>query len=217
MAPAKEEEQEEFRSLLHNFCNLYAFLSQIIPYQDSDLEKRYTYARFLATKLPRREGGPQYRFDDEVSLKYYRLQKMSEGAIELRPGEGDALKGPIAVGTGMSCDERVELSQLIDILNEHFGTDFKPADQLFLESIQEHAVADEELQMAATANTIENFKYVFDKELEGLFIDRMEQNEDIFSRFMSDPAFREVVEEYLRRQVYEQIRTGTAEVVKPVG
>ena len=45
----KEEQQEEFRSLLHNFCNLYAFLSQIIPYQDSDLEKLYTDMGFPQT------------------------------------------------------------------------------------------------------------------------------------------------------------------------
>jgi hypothetical protein len=38
---------------------------------------------------------------------------------------------------------------------------------------------------------------------------RRDQNEAIFSRFMSDPAFREVVEEYRRRQVYEHIRAGT--------
>lgn len=34
------------------------------------------------------------------------------------------------------------LLQLIDLLNERFGTDFKPVDQLFLESIREDALAD---------------------------------------------------------------------------
>jgi type I restriction enzyme R subunit len=43
--------------------------------------------------------------------------------------------------------------------------------------------------------------------LEGLFIDRMEQNEDLFNRFMSDPDFRKVVEETLGQQVYEKMRT----------
>jgi hypothetical protein len=58
-------------------------------------------------------------------------------------------------------------------------------------------------------DTIENFRYVFDKALEGLFIDRMDKNKDVFAQFMSDPQFRQVVEEYLRRQVYEQIHSGT--------
>ena len=47
-----QEECEEFRGKLVAFRNLYAFLSQIIPYGDSDLEKLYTYVRFLIPKLP---------------------------------------------------------------------------------------------------------------------------------------------------------------------
>jgi type I restriction enzyme R subunit len=50
-----EENREEAKALLVNFRNLYGFLSQVIPYQDSDLEQLYTYLRFLLTKLPKRE------------------------------------------------------------------------------------------------------------------------------------------------------------------
>ena len=78
-----EEAQDEFRGLLNTFRNLYGFLSQVIPFQDSDLEKLYTYARFLASKLPHRSSGEKYAFDDEVTLKFYRLQKISEGSIRL--------------------------------------------------------------------------------------------------------------------------------------
>ena len=41
------EECEEFRGRLMAFRNLYAFLCQVIPYGDSDLEKLYSYVRFL--------------------------------------------------------------------------------------------------------------------------------------------------------------------------
>ena len=95
-----QEECEEFRGKLVAFRNLYAFLSQIIPYGDSDLEKLYTYVRFLIPKLPRRASGPQYHFDDEVALKYYRLQKISEGQIALQPDQPGVLDGPTEVGTG---------------------------------------------------------------------------------------------------------------------
>lgn len=203
---AKEEAQEAFRSRLQAFRSLYSFLSQIIPYQDTDLEKLYSYARFLITKLPRPDTGPHYNFEDEVALKFYRLQKISEGAIELQSGVGGELKGPTAIGTGRGHDEEVELSRLIDLLNERFGTDFKPADQLFLDSVREDAIANDELREAAAANTIDNFKFVFSKALEGLFIDRMEQNEEIFNRFMSDKDFQQLVEGKLRQDVYEHFR-----------
>ncbi len=201
----EEDVQEEFRGWLTAYRNLYAFLSQVIPFQDSDLEKLYSYIRFLLTKLPKRNIGPVYDFDDEIALKYYRLQKISEGSIDLQPGKGGEVSGPTEVGTGVSHEEKIELSQLIDILNDRFGTEFKPGDQLFFDSIKEDAVADSALRQAALANTKENFGYVFLKALEGIFIDRMEQNEEITAKYLNEKEFQEVVGKKLLEQVYEQI------------
>jgi hypothetical protein len=92
-----------------------------------------------------------------------------------------------------------------DILNERFSTDFKPADQLFFDSIREDAVADPRLRQTALANTMENFSYIFRKELESLFIDRMEQNEEITAKYLNEKDFRQVVRQTLLKQVYEQI------------
>ena len=97
-----EDEAEDWRGKMQAFLNLYAFLSQVIPYQDSDLERLYVFLRHLATKLPRRRRGPAYRFDDEVRLEYYRLQKISEGSIALHDGEARPLDGPTEVGSGMA-------------------------------------------------------------------------------------------------------------------
>ncbi len=205
-----EEKQDECRSLLGTFRNLYSFLSQVIPFQDTDLEKLYTFVRFLLSKLPRRQTGPRYEFDDEVSLKFYRLQKIHDGTIQLQPGDGGTVSGPTAVGTGTTADTEVELSKLIDLINDRFGTDFTQADELFFNQIREEAVADQTLRQAATANTMENFRYVFEKALEGLFIDRMEQNEELFAKYMNDPAFQKLVTGHLLHQVYRQIREGDA-------
>lgn len=201
-----EETREEFRSLLATFRSLYSFLSQVIPYQDSDLEKLYTYARFLLTKLPRRAAGPKYDFDDDVTLKYYRLQKISEGTIHIESGEGGEVTGPTAVGTGRNEGPKVELSTLIELINDRFGTNFTQADELFFNQIREEAVNDESLRQAAQANTIDNFRFVFGRALEGLFIDRMEQNEELFAKFMNDSDFHKIVTEHLLHNVYGEIR-----------
>ena len=123
-----EEETELWRGKVQAFRNLYGFLSQVIPYQDSDLERLYVFLRHLAAKLPRRRRGPAYQFDDDVRLEYYRLQK----------------------------------------------------------------IADDGLRMAAAVNPDDKFKLVFRNLLEHLFADRMDQNEEIFIRFMNDPAFQNV-------------------------
>ena len=158
---AKQDEAELWRGQQQAFRNLYAFLSQIIPYQDSDLERLYVFLRHLATKLPHRRGGAAYQFDDEVRLEYYRLQKISEGSISLKEGEATRLDGPTEVGSGLVREEAIPLSQLIDIVNERFGTDFTQADQLFFDQIVAAAMADEGLRQAAEVNPGDKFELVF--------------------------------------------------------
>ena len=103
-----EEDQLFFKGQLASFRNLYRFISQIIPYQDSDHEKLYSYIRFLLNKLPRKIDSGAVQVDDDVALKYYRLQKISERAIDLKVGEVEPVYGPTAVGTGQP-DEDVQL------------------------------------------------------------------------------------------------------------
>ncbi len=201
-----EEEREEVKTLLVNFRNMYGFLSQVIPYQDSDLEQLYTYLRFLLTKLPKRDTGPGYHLEDEVELQYYRLQKISEGQIDLTTGDGKPLKGPSDVGTGQE-DPKIKLSELIDILNERFGTNFTLADQLFFDQIQEEAIESETLKKAAAANSKDDFRYVFEKAFEGLVIDRMEGNEEIFGKLMADGEFRKLALEHLLEKVYRALKS----------
>ncbi|MGI9250583.1 MAG: type I restriction endonuclease subunit R [Pseudohongiellaceae bacterium] len=202
----EEEEREEFRKELIAFRNLYAFMAQVIPFHDSDLEKLYSYIRLLLSKLPRRGRGPIYNFDDEVSMKYYRLEKISEGSIQLETGKVVPVSGPTDVGTGTGRKDEIELSKLIDILNDRFGTEFKPGDQLFFDSIREDALGDDKIRQAALANTMENFGYVFKEVLEQLFIDRIEQNEEITAKFMNENDFHDAVMKHLLKDVYEQVR-----------
>jgi len=207
-----DDEQDRFKGQLTSFRSLYGFLSQIIPYQDSDLEKLHTYARFLLVKLRRDPKDFEYCVEDDVSLKYYRLQQISAGAIGLSEGEAEPLKGPTEVGTRRATDEAVPLSSLIEKLNERFGTDFKPADQLFFDQVAETAAANETLQASAKVNKMEDFAYVFNRMLEGLFIERMEGNEDIFTRLMDDDEFRSIAASHLVQEVYERLRKGAKTV-----
>lgn len=209
-----EDAAELWRGKLTAFRNLYSFLSQVIPYQDSDLEKLYTYLRHLAAKLPRRRSGPQYSFDDDVRLEYYRLQKISEGSISLRDGKAAPLDGPSEVGSGQVREQPVPLSRLIDVINERFGTDFTDADQLFFDQIIQAALADDGLRQAANANPEEKFALVFNRVLESLFVERMEQNEDIFARFMNDQGFQKLVASWLVGEVYKKLQVSTVAAIE---
>ncbi len=200
-------EAELLRGKLQAFQNLYGFLSQVIPYQDSDLERLYVFVRHLISKLPRRASGAAYQFDDEVKLEYYRLQKISEGSIALKDGEARKLDGPGEAGSAALRDQPVPLSQLIDVVNERFGTDFMPADQLFFDQIVETAMADGDLRTAARANSADKFELLFRSVVTRLFIDRMDQNQDIFVRYMNDQPFQRVVTSWMAGDAYRRFRS----------
>jgi type I restriction enzyme R subunit len=189
-----------------SFRNLYGFLSQVIPYQDSDLERSYIFLRHLVTKLPRRRNMSAYQFDDDVKLEYYRLQKISEGSISLADGSARRLDGPTEVGTGVVREKAVRLSELIDTINDRFGTDFNQADQLFFDQIVEAAMADAGLKQAAIVNPSDKFELVFKSLLETLFVERMDQNEEIFVRFMNDLPFRRIVTSWMSSEAYRKLR-----------
>ncbi len=201
-----EDEAEVWRGKVRALLSLYGFLSQVIPYQDSDLERLYVFLRHLAAKLPRRKSGPAYQFDDEVRLEYYRLQMISEGSISLQDGEARRLDGPTEVGSGLVRPQPVPLSQLIDVVNERFGTDFNQADQLFFDQIVEAAMADDGLREAAAVNPGDKFELVFRNLLERLFVERMDQNEEIFVRFMNDAAFQKIVTAWMASEAYRRLR-----------
>jgi len=200
-----ENEAELWRGKTQDYRNLYGFLSQVIPYQDSDLERLYVFLRHLAAKLPRRKTGPAYQFDDEVRLEYYRLQKISEGSISLSDGYARALDGPKEVGTGIVREKPVALSQLIDDLNQRFGTDFNQADQLFFDQLTETAVGDERLQQAAKVNPEDKFSLVFGNLLEALMLERMDQNEALVARYMGDSQFQRLVAARLAGEAYRKL------------
>ena len=202
----KEDMREEFRGQLKAYRSLYAFLSQIIPYQDSDLERLYAFVRNLLSKLPPPGDGQAFVLDDEVALRFFRLQQMTEGSIDLSDGEADPLKGPTDVGTARVKDDDVALSTLIDRLNERFGTNFTEADQLFFDQIRVSAENNENIAEAARANSFNDFASYLDRVLDELFIGRMEGNEEIFSKVMTDTAFRSAAHEHLASEIFLRVR-----------
>jgi type I restriction enzyme, R subunit len=207
-----EDEAELWRGKAQAFLSLYGFLSQVIPYQDSDLERLYVFLRYLALKLPIRKSGPGYQFGDEVRLEYYRIQKISEGEISLRDGEAPRLDGPTEVGSGLVRSQPVPLSRLIDIVNERFGTDFNQADQLFFDQIVEAAMTDDGLRQAAEVNPGDKFELVFKNLLERLFVERIDQNEEIFVRFMNEEPFQQALTTLLAAEAYRRFRSDPGKV-----
>lgn len=164
------------------------------------------FVRNLISKLPPPGDGQAFALDDEIALRFFRLQQMTEGSVDLSEGETDPLKGPTDVGTARSADEEVALSSLIEKLNQRFGTDFTEADQLFFDQMRVSAEQDEKIVEAARANNLANFSSYLERMLDELFIDRMEVNEEIFSRVMTDKQFRAAAHEHLASEIFRHVQ-----------
>jgi type I restriction enzyme, R subunit len=113
-----------FKADLASFTRMYEFLSQIIDYDSTDLEKLSLFARHLVPLL--REQTP----DDEpidlssVELSHYRLSLQGQRDLMLVREGGEGLNPDYAVGTGKArSKEEAFLSQIIARLNELFVTD----------------------------------------------------------------------------------------------
>ena len=204
-AIAEEEKQDEFKKGLRSWTNLYAFLSQIMPFIDSEFEKFYAYAKLLQTRLPKRVLSESLHLDDEVALEYYRLQKIKEGSIELQKGEEGELSGTSEAGLKRAKDEEALLSEIINVLNDRFGTEFEEADKLFFDQIEAELMEDETLQTQARVNKIDTFKFAFNDKFIDKLIGRMDQNQEIFEKILEDKMFGDLVKELMMKKIYKKL------------
>jgi type I restriction enzyme R subunit len=206
-----EEQRTEFREKLSGYVKVYAFLSQIIPYADPELEMLYSYGRFLLPHLPKDQDGEVVRVGEDVTLQYYRLERVFSGAITLKEGEAQYVKSPTEVGTGKAKDEKLPLSEIIHVLNERFGTQFTEEDRLFFQQIKEKACKDQQVIKIALANPLDKFELGIRKLIEDLMIERMADNDKIVTRYMSDNEFQGSAFPILAREIFEAVREKAAE------
>jgi type I restriction enzyme R subunit len=202
----EEDLREEFRGKLGGYVRVYAFLSQIVPYGDPELEMLYSFGRFLLPHLPIERDLTILTLGDDVALQYYRMEQTFSGTIRVSEGEAEYVAGPTEVGSGKAREERAPLSEIIEVLNERFGTQFSEEDRLFFQQIKEKACKSEQIIQTAMANPLDKFELGIRKLIEDLMIERMGENDQIVTRYMADAEFRGSAFPILAREIFEAVR-----------
>ncbi|MEQ1529371.1 MAG: hypothetical protein ABL925_08645 [Methylococcales bacterium] len=200
-----DDEKEELKKSLRTWTNLYAFLAQIMPFREPEFEKFYAYAKLLLTKLPKRDLAESMKLTDEVALEYYRLQKIKDGSLDLISGGEGELNGLTEAGIKRAKEEKAALSEIIDVLNDRFGTEFEEADRLFFAQIETELLADATLQIQAKVNQLDTFKYAFEAMFIDKLIERMDQNQEIFEKILENQSFGSLVKELMMKKVYVRL------------
>jgi len=205
-----EEGKEDFKSRVGKFTRLYSFLLQITPFEDVELFRLYLYLTYLLKKLSNDKAG-SIDLTDKVALEYYTTKKTFAGNLSLSPGGNDApLPPPRFAGSGVK-EEQVEyLSTIIEKLNQRFGSDFTPADRLSSEQIKEDFTRDDEMVTKAKNNSMDDFRYAFQKAFMGKVVERMGQNERFFMKILDDGQFAGYLMDLMLAEVYEKLRSVSA-------
>jgi type I restriction enzyme R subunit len=126
IAKEDKEEQENLRGHLIDFVRLYSILSQIVSIADMELEKLYQFARHLRRKLPVSMERLPNEITENINLDSYRIQQTSSGEIKI---EVDGVLKPISeLGTKHIKEEKAPLSEIIQYINENYGTNFTTID-----------------------------------------------------------------------------------------
>src|ERR1019366_9753905 len=142
-----------------------------------------------------------------VTLTYYRMDKTYEGAVPLPVGEQQLLTGPTAVGTEKPKDEAVSpLSEVIELINERFGTNFTETDKLMMVQVVNDLADDQGLADQARTNTMTNFSHAFNPAAMEAVITRMERNDGIAGQFMANEELRGMMLDAMMREFYQRMR-----------
>ncbi len=203
-----DEERLAFKDALDRFVRAYSFLSQVVDFTDTGLERDYTYCRALAAYVRGAATVERLDLGTEVALTHLRNELTFAGSLGLTSDEGE-VSSLFADGSGRQNDPALEpLSAIVAQLNDRFGLNLSERDQLLFDQFEETWIADPQVVAQAESNTLENFRLVFDDRFIGTVVSRMDDNEAIFKRILDDDEFRQVLIDYYARRVYDRARQG---------
>ena len=191
------DEGHDFRGQLVDYVRLYAFLSQVLTFADTDLEKLYVFARHLRRLLPSdREELPR-EVQQNIDMESFRIQRTSRGRIGL-DRQGQPLEPAGTKSPGGAPEQELEaLSRIIEALNERFGLNLGAEHRVTLDQIRSALDNDAGLDASARVNTRENVRLTFDPKVEDKIQEIVESNFDLYKRITDDPDFGRAVKNFL--------------------
>jgi len=192
-AKLEKDKLEIFKKDLGSFTRFYEFMSQIVDYDDKELEKLSLYARNLRPLL--RETSTK---DDEVdlsnvSMSHYRLSKIRQQDIKLKEDAEDfKLEPGNDLGAAKPRDKKEEfLSQIIERLNDVFITDnLTDKDMLNYAYTVRDKLAENEIVMKQIANNTREQAMLgdFPKAMDDAILGSSAAHQEQMMQLLSDPA-----------------------------
>jgi type I restriction enzyme R subunit len=199
----KREQLIDLRDLLKKFINLYNLIIQVAPIVDSELHRLSVYLRFMVKKIEIESPGG-IDITDKVLLEYYKLEKKTEGTIYLEGEEGVDIR--VGGGGHVAEPEADFLSNIIEKLNERYGTDFSNSEKLAVAQIRDSLRANDDLKIKAKNNTYDDFKYAFEPSFIDGVISEYDKNQKFYGKILKDEGFRSKLMDLIMLDIYASFR-----------
>jgi len=208
-----EDERADFRGQLTDYIRLYAFLAQVMPFADPDLEKLYIFARHLRRLLPADREALPCEVQQNIDMESYRIQQTGSGKITLERKPGVLAPASTKTPHRIAAEEMEPLSRIIAELNERFGLNLGPEHRVTLAQMMEKLDEDAALDAAARVNTRENVRLTFDQKVEHVIQEIIESNFELYKRITDDRTFGEAIKNFLFDQ-YLRAHRNAEELIK---
>ncbi len=202
---------EEFRGTVSSFVRAYDFLSQIMDYGDTDVEKWAIFLRVYRRVIERDESDASAINTDDIVLTHYRLRKLDAQNLGLTPGKPGELSGITAAGSSQPREAKYGLLQdVIDRINGLFaGTDVDEINGVSAaETILRHVVDNPKIQAEAMANTPIDFETspTIVSELEDVMYASAAGHSNAMKALLQKSDFGAIVKVLVAMGLYEKTR-----------
>ena len=196
-----------FKKDVKSYLRFYEFISQIIPFDDSELERLNVFCRHLLPLL-RQELLDEEDIDlSAVVLSHYHLNFKRTQDLHLREHEEAYLSGVTGLGTGRAKEpEKDLLSQILDAINDLFGGETSEGDRLnfvqgWADKMREnHSVMDQIKYNGDDAV----MKGDFPGAMDAAVIERMDIQQELSMEYLAKPE----VADQLQGMMLKLIRSG---------
>ena len=203
-----EDIKAEFYSKIKNYLNSYAFLAQILPYEDVNLEKHYILLKKLIAKIaPPRSEDLAKGILDNVSFDSYRVQLIKSEDIRLK-GDGKLMPSSADGFSKIQGAELQELSEIIKEFNEKYGNvEWNEGDKIVrtLQNIKEDVLKDEKFVKSSKHSDRQNLRIEFEALLQEKMQEIIDVNFDFYKHFTDDAALKQRITQKMFDSVLNEI------------
>ena len=206
MSLADQDERAEFHSRLDSFLRCYAFLAQVIPFEDASLEKLYQFSRYLWRLSSQASAADALPLEalQNVDIAAYGVHRSSDGALTPEP-RLHALEPLLETDPLGDAEDPLEpLSEIIQFLNEFFGENADAAWDT-LNEVKDEVARDEAVRSAVQINPRDKAKLTIDAAASASVTRRHKVSFEFFKEFSDNTFVRDYLLDWINDEVVKRI------------